>query len=553
MENGSTQTEAKAGAEEGREAHTSEASAKAETEASAATANEENVKASAEQTTEPEENDVKQGSDDLAVQEPGPITLEMLMLPQKFKIVEVLDSVLLIKTVRSILSKRLSVPFWKLTLTSREGQRLTDEQRLGTYAVADKVQIIGAVNETTEDVKYRVPSTIEVMVDTSIDGRPVMINVDVVRQEGKKTFLGGFRDRRNGLEYHHGTTQTIRRRPGKTIEKSHRETQTVMTSSKSAQSKREQGTQMARRDLYTDNSGDQIVPSEEYFTTEKLMELKEEKAIRVQCFIRQCFAWRKVAQEYNSRVAAAEKAERDAKEAEEKAKREEEDRVQRRINPRTKADFQALYDELKKWSIQQKQLISKNEEMTDGEKKLAKAELVRKEVKLLQTIEKLKIKANSKNKEDLIQVRLELMASPKEWLNSQGDFIEVITPFTTRAAELVQMYNGLKLRKVTDEQRVDILLNVKYTVKEFDCNLTREIMELTIRERDMLSRGRPASSLVGLRKRLENLFLQFIETPDFNPGSASFQRVPHSMTSVTQIKTKSSTMLYTRKQRAGLQ
>ena len=58
---------------------------------------------------------------------------------------------------------------------------------------------------------------------------------------------------------------------------------------------------------------------------------------------------------------------------------------------------------------------------------------------------------------------------------------------------------------------------VKWTVKEFDCNLTRSIVELIDREADLLNRGRAESSLDGLRKRLLNLFLQFIETPEFNP------------------------------------
>lgn len=42
----------------------------------------------------------------------------------------------------------------------------------------------------------------------------------------------------------------------------------------------------------------------------------------------------------------------------------------------------------------------------------------------------------------------------------------------------------------------------------------------------MLNRGRSESSLAGLRKRLANLFLQFIETPEFNPEAARFQKVP---------------------------
>lgn len=61
------------------------------------------------------------------------------------------------------------------------------------------------------------------------------------------------------------------------------------------------------------------------------------------------------------------------------------------------------------------------------------------------------------------------------------------------------------------DERLDILLHVKWTIKEFDCNLTREIVDLIDREADMLNRQRPEASLVNLRKRTLNLFLQFIE------------------------------------------
>ena len=76
-------------------------------------------------------------------------------------------------------------------------------------------------------------------------------------------------------------------------------------------------------------------------------------------------------------------------------------------------------------------------------------------------------------------------------------------------------------------QRLDVLLHVKWTVTEFDCPLTRDIVQLIDREADMLNRGRSEASLQGLRTRLANLFLQFIETPEFNPEAGRFQKVPH--------------------------
>ena len=82
-------------------------------------------------------------------------------------------------------------------------------------------------------------------------------------------------------------------------------------------------------------------------------------------------------------------------------------------------------------------------------------------------------------------------------------------------------------------------------MKEFDCNLTRDIVDLIDREADMLNRGRSESSFAGLRKRLSNLFLQFVETPDFNPESARFQQVPQEMIRQTAVQPLSTVPLNT--------
>ena len=68
--------------------------------------------------------------------------------------------------------------------------------------------------------------------------------------------------------------------------------------------------------------------------------------------------------------------------------------------------------------------------------------------------------------------------------------------------------------------------NFQWTVREFDCALSHDIVDLCDREAEMLNRGRSIETLSGLRQRLANLFLQFIETPDFNPEATRFLKVP---------------------------
>jgi len=204
--------------------------------------------------------------------------------------------------------------------------------------------------------------------------------------------------------------------------------------------------------------------------------------------------------------------------------------IERRMHPRSFEDFEILYNELENWRQHETARIKKSgDSMEESERLAALAQLLHKETKLLQTIDRLKLSANKENREMRIKNVLELMAAPKKWQMSDGEVAEVHTPFTTRAKELLELHRGLNLPLLTIDERLDVLLHVKWTVKEFDCNLTREIVDLIDREADLLNRGRMEKSLEGLRKRIANLFLQFIETPEFNPEASRFQKVPRDL------------------------
>ena len=192
------------------------------------------------------------------------------------------------------------------------------------------------------------------------------------------------------------------------------------------------------------------------------------------------------------------------------------------MHPKKGKDFEILYNELEAWRLNETKKIKASTELKEEEKKTALQQLLHKEVKILQQIDRLKIQAGGKNKSEKITNFLRAMSDPKLWKRSDGRFTEVHTPFSTRAKELMDLYNGLRMPFLGTDERLDILLHTKWTVKEFDCNLTREIVDLIDREADLLNRGRSEASLEGLRKRLCNLFLQFIETPEFNPEAARF-------------------------------
>jgi len=421
------------------------------------------------------------------------------------------------------------------SISLRVGDSSTEDtvslEQLGhTTSVVVQAELSVALPPLAEEKEYRMPDEIDVTVDFENGQQPRTIKVQIVRDLSKKRYLGGFRNRKTSLVYHHGSTQTIPERKdyGDVSNKNHRETQTYITKTRAQQTTRENGTQMSRPDLYMDDSADRQVAARKYFNSSMLGELRLRKTVVIQCYWRGYVA-RKRAWNLRERLFVkqeeAQEAERNRKlEAEARHKQE----IERRMHPRTFDDFEILYNELENWRQHETQRIN-TAGMDERERLAALAQLLHKETKLLQTIDRLKLSANKENREQRIKSVLELMAAPKKWQMSDGEVAEVHTPFTTRAKELLELHRGLDLPKLTIDERLDVLLHVKWTVKEFDCNLTREIVDLIDREADLLNRGRSEDSLGGLRKRITNLFLQFIETPEFNPESARFQKVPRDL------------------------
>ena len=110
------------------------------------------------------------------------------------------------------------------------------------------------LEESAVPSSYVMPDVISVEVQFGVDIPPKLIQVPIVRaMPEKKPFLGGYRSRKNGVEYHHGSTQTDpaprNLAADASDQKFHRETQTAVLQTRSQQSVREAGTQMPRGHL----------------------------------------------------------------------------------------------------------------------------------------------------------------------------------------------------------------------------------------------------------------------------------------------------------------
>mmetsp|Transcript_11235 Transcript_11235/g.18296 ORF Transcript_11235/g.18296 Transcript_11235/m.18296 type:complete len:441 (+) Transcript_11235:80-1402(+) len=381
---------------------------------------------------------------------------------------------------------------------------------------------------------YRMPEEIEVHVKAPTGD--YSFPVQVVKSTTRKLYYGGYRHAKNKRVYHNASTQTpieSKNAEGGTKLRT-RETQTYDMRSISVQPCREHGTQMQRVDLYLDDSRDKEITPKAYFNSEDLLFLKREKCVELQRVWRGFMARGRADRMRKAMVANEERelAEREQIYEANKAARMAE--MKRRNEPTTNADFARLFNELDVWRKAEVTKIKTNTPPGE-ERRVALAALLAEETKALQNIQRLKATAHETTTRSKTQKMLELMAQPQQWQMRDGEIAQVQTPSTIRAKELLDLYNALNAPLTNTNERLEILLNVKWTVKEstaqhshysINTSCNKDIVELVDREADLLNRGRSYKSMESLRTRLSNLFLQFIENPAYNPRAEEFINIP---------------------------
>ncbi|KAK3736399.1 hypothetical protein QZH41_017899 [Actinostola sp. cb2023] len=368
-----------------------------------------------------------------------------------------------------------------------------------------------------------------ITVKTERNGKLVEIIIEIIQEKQKKVFLGGFKHRLTGVEYHNAAAQTMpKTRVPSPVERFHRDTQTYKLRNRVQQTTNVTSTQMTKDGCYVSNVTDAVVVPGQYETADEYHSKRLEKVIILQTY------WRRwLAQKYVENLKEDKKRTQEWERKEELSKqREKAERIKkewdRRLNPKSKEDFDLLYSHLEKWRQEEMDRI---EELYCGpERKAALIGLVEQEAYLIASIDRHKIAAGNENTNKRVKSFLDKAAAPKRWRAFDGKITEMDTPYTIRAQELRDIYNTLSMKYLTQDERLDVLLTLKHTVKEHDCKLTHEIIELIDREADLLMRGVKESNLEGLRKRISTLFLQYCKTPLFNPEAAHLIKVPQDPT-----------------------
>jgi len=381
---------------------------------------------------------------------------------------------------------------------------------------------------------YLMPDEIQVKVTMrNEDGNlyDYTFPVGIEKASAPKPYLGGYRNKLDGKIYHHAGSQTPKVNNDNRLNKKTydhvrtRETQTVVERTVSVQLTRESGSQMQRPDLIIDTKDDVYIAPRPYFSSEELLALQVKKAIEIQRYYRGHLA-RMLAEEKRERIRAYEQRLQD--EVNEKARLEalqREEDAKRRLHPKTNDDFARLYNELDAWRKQEVEKVKSSTKANTDERTQAMNDILFNETQVLQSIRKLKVTAKTNMHEEKTLRMLDLMAQPHRWECSDGKIAYVNTPEINRSKELFDQYQSL-IRPVTKvDERLDILVHVKWTLGKHESALTKEAIDLINREADLLNRGRPIATMEGLRMRIKNLFLSFIEDPKYNPRAAEFTKM----------------------------
>ncbi|XP_052646438.1 IQ and ubiquitin-like domain-containing protein isoform X4 [Harpia harpyja] len=313
---------------------------------------------------------------------------------------------------------------------------------------------------------YHMPDVITVRVQTDSDAFQDVV-VKIERSTYHKPFLGGFKNRITGVEFHNAGSQTVpKKRPDKGIQLFCRGTQTVFEKNKLQQTKNTTSTQMTKIGLYMSNMTDKLISPGKYLTAEEYHKRRLEAVIVLQMYFRRWHAINVVQNlREGKRLRLAWEAQeelRRKKEKEEKLRKEHE----RRLNPKTNDDFELLYYALELWRQEETERI--NRTLTGAERKAAFCGLLEQEAQLIASIGRHKLNADEENQQKAILHFLHKCAQPKRWKVYDGKVTEMDTQYTLRARELFEIYRSISMNDIPKDERIDVLLTLRRTVKHQD-------------------------------------------------------------------------------------
>ncbi|TGZ72050.1 hypothetical protein CRM22_002307 [Opisthorchis felineus] len=342
-----------------------------------------------------------------------------------------------------------------------------------------------------------------------------------------KPFLGGYRHKLTDTRYHHAFAQTkpLPRRPTG-IPIFSRQTQTYRMKHFGQSTVNNMSTQFSKPGFYVSNTKDIVRIPGPYETAEEYLERRLRDIIIIQKYTRRWLAKRRVNELRRLRDQYLEWERQHEQELKENKLAQIKFDFERRLHPKTKADFDRLFNALEQWRQEEVSTINAKP-LTVAERKAALALLLDEESELIAAIGRHQLCVSQKQNLRGQISEMRKAAAPILWTSAiSGRALEVDTPQTLKARELLDIFTSLRLEDLRDEERLDILLTTKKVVTQYQIKVCKDLVKLIDREAELIVRGVRAEQLRGLRERINNQFVKFAQMPEVNPEIANYIKVP---------------------------
>ncbi|XP_015608263.1 IQ and ubiquitin-like domain-containing protein [Cephus cinctus] len=327
----------------------------------------------------------------------------------------------------------------------------------------------------------------------------------------KKPFLGGWRNRINGTEYVNATSQTGPHK--KDIENDQQcshETQTFETRDQVVQPSYDRATQTWRPDCYVPNVSDKYISASPYETFEEMQSRlnidgcvrtiqKYYRAYRLIKYAKEC------ANTYRQALTGCKILEEELNLL---YRRRYQQELFRQCNPRTRADFDILYNLIDNWRSSCSNRIKA--QYFNASQRTESGKILEKTIRMLNDVDKHRQRiANAHGEKKLLQFLISNCNSI-QWNGYKGKPIEMISMKVQKAREYNAIYESLRNLDVNVEERMETLLLLRNSLKQHNCQPTMELLYLLDQEIMLLSRGNKRFAYGNLRKRVKNAYLYFV-------------------------------------------
>ncbi|PSN34770.1 IQ and ubiquitin-like domain-containing protein, partial [Blattella germanica] len=298
-----------------------------------------------------------------------------------------------------------------------------------------------------------------------------------------------------------------------------RDTQTATCKEKLQNTTYDASTQMARADHFVPRESDKILSTGKFTSVDDYDKVDYDKmAIIIQRHWRGYAARKK----FKEMLASYRQFLMWDQTEAERLERERHNRLRKeivhKVFPRTRADYEMLYAMIENWRKAEIKRISSMK--TTVPKKAEFCLLLQKEIESLRTIEKYRLELK---KEKMAKKELDILekcATPITWTGYKGIEVSMETIHIQRAKELKELYYIMCQNDISVEERIELLVSLKYALKSYNPMMTNELISLFEREVNCLVRGVKAKDLILLRLRTQKLFIELMKDPEFNPEAA---------------------------------